>query len=217
MPLSLSPHVHACFDNGIVVLLDVRANRYFGLPPAVVGADGTRVGGLPAGRSALTEEGVALLRQREAVVETDAPRSDGDKIASVRTGAALTERPLIAPADAALFMAACALADIAVRRGALHQTLSAIARAKARPAEGRDAVERASVFSRLRIWYPHARVCLFDSLALARFLAWRGCAFELIFAVRSRPFAAHCWIESSGAALNDFYDTHAAFTPILRI
>jgi len=216
MALSLSPHVHACFDNGVVVLLDLQANRYFALPPGVLCAGGTPIGGLPAGKSKLSAAGVALLRQRAAVVETERSRADPNEAASVRVGATLIERPTVSRADLMTFMAACVLADLAVRRGALHSVVSAIKRAKDNAAP-KSAIERASVFSRLRIWYPHARVCLFDSLALARFLAWGGSAFDLVFAVRSRPFAAHCWIESDGAALNDFYDTHAAFTPILRV
>jgi hypothetical protein len=216
MALSLSPHVHSCCDNGVVVLLDLRANRYFALPPAAISATGAAIGGLPPGKSNLTDAGVALLRRQSALLETDAPRAQPDELARVRTGAALMDRPDVSRTDALLFAAACTLADIEVRRGALEGSVAAIQRAKANSTSHR-AVERAGVFSRLRIWYPHARVCLFDSLALARFLAWRGCAFDLVFAVRSRPFAAHCWIESEGAALNDFYDTHAAFTPILRV
>lgn len=216
MPLSLSPDVHACSDNGVVVLLDLRANRYFALPPAVMLETGVAIGGLPAGRSRLSHEGVELLRARRAIVEAQTIRPDVQEAPSVREPAALNDRPLISRVDVASFAVACALADRAVRSGTLHASVNAISRAKARACAG-DAVDRASAFSRLRVWYPRARVCLFDSLALARFLAWSRCSFDLIFAVRSRPFAAHCWVEAGGRALNDFYDTHAAFTPILRI
>lgn len=216
MTLSLSPHVHACFDNGVVVLLDLRANRYFALPPGALSATGTPVGGLPRGRSRLSDDGMNLLQRQDALLETDIPRPEPDEAASVRTKAALTDRPKVSRTDPAKFAAACALADIAVRRGKLLSAVSAIQRAKT-TAPSDDAVARASAFSRLRVWYPHTRICLFDSLALARFLAWSGSGFDLVFAVRSRPFAAHCWIESGGAGLNDFYDTHAAFTPILRV
>jgi hypothetical protein len=216
MALSLSPHVHACFDNGVVILLDVRANRYFALPPAVLSTTGTEVGGLPIDKSNLTDQGVALLRGRGALIDGHRARGQADERAGLRVRAALIARPAISRTDTLVFAAACALADLAVRQGRLEACVAAIKRAKAK-AVSNNVIEPASVFSRLRIWYPHARVCLFDSLALARFLAWRGCAFDLVFAVRSGPFSAHCWIESEGAALNDFYDTHAAFTPILRV
>jgi hypothetical protein len=216
MALCLSPHVHACVDKGVVVLLDLRANRYFALPRAAFSSTGPSIGGLPAGACKLSDRGVTLLRHQSALLDTDVPRAHFDETANVRSSAPLLERPVISRTDILMFTAACAIADLAVRRGTLEASVTAIKRAKDKSASN-SAIERASIFSRLRIWYPHARVCLFDSLALARFLAWSGCAFQLVFAVRSRPFAAHCWIEASGAALNDFYDPHAAFTPILRI
>jgi len=216
MQLSLQPHVHACFDNGVVVLLDVRANRYFAIPPSLICQEGDPIGGLPAGHARLNADGVRLLRKQGAVVDSEQPRAEVQVTAGIRTRAELCERPAISAMDSLRFGLACAFADVAVRRGALDAVVTSIASAKKRVSK-RNAIMPASVFSRLRIWYPHARVCLFDSLALARFLAWNRCAFDLVFAVRSRPFAAHCWIESNGVALNDFYDTHAAFTPILRV
>jgi len=216
MQLSLQPHVHACFDNGVVVLLDVRANRYFAIPPSLICQHGERIGGLPAGHAHLSADGVRLLRGQGVVIDSEQPRAEVDVAAGIRTRAELDERPTISAVNSLRFGLACALADVAVRRGALHSAVTRIERARRKAFTG-DAIAIASVFSRLRIWYPHARVCLFDSLALARFLAWNRCAFDLVFAVRSRPFAAHCWIEANGVALNDFYDTHAAFTPILRV
>jgi hypothetical protein len=216
MPLNLAPHIHACCDKGVVVLLDLRANRYLALPDAAVSLTGTPIGGLPSAANALTGAGVALLRRQGALVETCIVRPAFDEKPSIRDKIQLDTRPRITANSVLGFTMACLEADSAVRAGKLQGAIASTLRKKETPREG-DAVLKASVFARLRPWYPHARICLFDSLALAHFLARHGCRFELVFAVRARPFAAHCWVESAGRALNDFYDTHAAFTPIMRV
>jgi hypothetical protein len=50
-----------------------------------------------------------------------------------------------------------------------------------------------------------------------RFLAMSGVSAEWIFAVRSNPFEAHCWVQSGSVVLNDVIDEVRAYTPIMRV
>lgn len=74
-----------------------------------------------------------------------------------------------------------------------------------------------SKFAAARIWAPAAYVCLFDSLALSRFLIGRGVRSDLVVGVRSRPFSAHCWVEVDGAILDDGGEDCHSFAEIARV
>lgn len=83
--------------------------------------------------------------------------------------------------------------------------------------EAKVARGEAAIFERSRRIVPIARNCLLDSLALDGWLAHRGFGSHLIFGVASRPFAAHCWLQTGDAILNDSYDNVSRFTPILAL
>jgi hypothetical protein len=106
-----------------------------------------------------------------------------------------------------------------VRRGALSEAFGVLSGRKR--ALGAGSLERAAVvhakFARARIWVPRAYVCLFDSLCLMRFLLACGVAAELVFGVRGRPFAAHCWVESEGVILDDGGEACRSFVEIARL
>ena len=74
----------------------------------------------------------------------------------------------------------------------------------------------AQAFERLSLWVTRHDQCLVRSLALARYLACRDIAVDLVFAVRLHPFQAHCWIERGEWLVNDRADTIRHFTPIRR-
>jgi len=59
--------------------------------------------------------------------------------------------------------------------------------------------------------------CLFDSLALLLFLRQLGVYPHWIFAVRTGPFAAHCWLQSGHVVLNDTVDNVRSYTPIMSV
>jgi len=59
--------------------------------------------------------------------------------------------------------------------------------------------------------------CLFDSLALLLFLRQLGVYPHWIFAVRTGPFAAHCWLQSGHIVLNDTVDNVRSYTPIMSV
>jgi hypothetical protein len=59
--------------------------------------------------------------------------------------------------------------------------------------------------------------CLWRSLGLARGLAARGTAVDLVLGVRTGPFHAHSWVEHGGMLLNEHLEAARAYTPILRL
>jgi hypothetical protein len=59
--------------------------------------------------------------------------------------------------------------------------------------------------------------CLLDSLTLIRFLARRRMFPAWVIGVRTRPFAAHSWVQSAGLVLNDVHEHVRSYTPILVV
>ncbi len=73
------------------------------------------------------------------------------------------------------------------------------------------------MIARFRNWrplYPRDTSCLFDALALGRYLWSAGVRSELVYAVRGGPFAAHAWLEIGGVIVNDDPEYCAGFTPM---
>lgn len=66
----------------------------------------------------------------------------------------------------------------------------------------------------MRLVLPTPRRCLPACIVTATFLRMLGHHVEIIFGVRSHPFAAHCWIEIGGVVLDDDLDRVRAYRPI---
>ena len=90
--------------------------------------------------------------------------------------------------------------------------------------EGRSALDESAARNHVALFY-EARpflfssrsACLFDSLALLLFLRQLGVYPHWIFAVRTGPFAAHCWLQSGHVVLNDTVDNVRSYTPIMSV
>jgi len=65
-----------------------------------------------------------------------------------------------------------------------------------------------------RIILPTPMRCLPRSIIMSLFLRRRGIHSEIVFGVRSHPFAAHCWVEAGGALIDDDPDRVGAYHPI---
>ncbi len=79
-----------------------------------------------------------------------------------------------------------------------------------------SAAELIAQYRRWRPLYPRSISCLFDSLALGRFLLLAGIHSDLVFGVRGGPFAAHAWLEKGGSIINDELDYCAGFVSMHR-
>ncbi len=121
------------------------------------------------------------------------------------------------------FLLACTIADRRLRNHTFESTIQA-ARAR-RTRNARDAIPfditRAqwlvSVFESLRLWYPRAYLCMFDSLALLEFMALHKLYPLWTFGVSSDPFQAHCWIQAGNIAINDSLSRISYYTPIMSV
>jgi hypothetical protein len=105
-----------------------------------------------------------------------------------------------------------------LRSKALEQILSELkGRRKkvAKPASAADTAALAWRFRIARALVPIAPSCLQDSIALGIWLARRSACPTIVFGVKLDPFAAHCWVQTDEAILNDAPDTVAPFAPVL--
>ncbi|WP_372784839.1 lasso peptide biosynthesis B2 protein [Phenylobacterium sp.] len=69
-------------------------------------------------------------------------------------------------------------------------------------------------FRRAAIWLPAPRKCLMRSFVLLRFLQRSGLDADWVIAVRTWPFAAHCWLQAGDVVLDEVPDRALAFRPI---
>lgn len=190
--LDLPRRVHACIAGDWLVFLDLTQDRYFAVSAS---------------------ESFANVQATVRNKCQSTPRSLG----SLRDG--WVSRVLRFAPDMVLVGEACLWAHAIVSRRRLDRAFDWIEAHKhtlgSPPARAlANAYDR---FERLRAWVPHRYVCLFNSLALIRFLTRRGFESSLVFGVRGMPFAAHCWIEAQGAILDPGEEDCAAFQEIARV
>jgi hypothetical protein len=188
----LKPHVRACREADWIVFLDLRGNSYSAIAAAGVELPNAQVIGAPA-------KTMAQLERRKLVVPTDS------------TNATPGPRPWVR------FLSACLWARNVVTRGALARAAADLASLKWRCVDEVDVQTEVRKYVRLRPWFPGAHACLFDSLALSRFMMEAGQSVDWVVGVKARPFAAHSWVEHGGDILNDDRETCAPFTEILRV
>lgn len=209
--LRLAPGVHVARFGERFVVLDRRTDDYSCL----------------AGPAAVALEGL-LGEGREAAAL--APLIDAGLLVRGHGGApaALPPRPLrtfeaeaaVAPSRRAVAAALVALAatSLELRWRRFDRICARLERQPAGGApDSASLAVRLAAFAAARRWYPRAPMCLFDGLALARFLRGEGIAVQLVFGVRLDPFGAHCWVEYRGRLLRDRLETVHAFAPIMAI
>lgn len=209
---TLTPNVRACVDQSVVVFLDLRNDRYLSVdlkraPPIL----GVCEGASPNAAASLVARGLIEVM----------PKSSRDGQGGVGLTASADPNHFrncrVSLADVVIMFDACLRASITVRAQRLNRAFRAYARRKRVDSRAKTELsELVGRFERIRPWYPRARVCLFDSLALMNFLLAFGHKPEIVMGVRATPFAAHCWVESDGGCLNDAAETCQSYTPIAR-
>lgn len=107
-----------------------------------------------------------------------------------------------ARAGALAFWRACLWARAILKRRRLEAAAQLLSQ-RDEAADGARLDGAIARFQSLRPLYPRAASCLFDSLALGRFLLSGGITCELVFGVRGQPFAAHAWLQRDGRIVND--------------
>jgi hypothetical protein len=233
---SLAKHVFVCRNEGYIVVLDVRADRYVTLDAKRTAVLAPFLTGWPASESdsganaGPTLEAVA----RQLLVEGWLLEGPSGKDATpVSVLAPDTEiqgdldggRPRIDCRAVFRFCVASVRSRLLMRAWPFARVLRRVALRKAgaatragQPVDMERARQLMDVFWYLRAFlFSHREECLRDSLAVLEFLAAYGIFPDWVFGVRARPFAAHCWVQYQGTAFNDTAEHAGSFTPIMVV
>jgi hypothetical protein len=236
---ALANHVFVCLQDEHVVFLDVHQDRYFALEAAKTRGLAECVRGWPTlSREDTTHEAgnaeaevVALLARRGLLTEDTRAAQDAmpprlesptdEIVADDFAGEpSHTARSLV------VFIIACLSARITLQVMSFERLIARARRRRARAlarndSQGfdRERAQRAiATFAALRPFFFTAKdACLFEALALTRFLAPFGFYPQWVFGVQARPFAAHCWLQHEGIVLNDTVEHVSRYSPIMVV
>jgi Transglutaminase-like superfamily len=233
----LSRHAFACMAGRYYVFLDLLRDLYFSVPredldelaPWIHGVSLASRTALPTG-TRLSAAATALAAELVAAgVLKEGPPEEGflARLAPTPLSDLASARGSLDPAGRRrrLFMdvaASMAYARWALRSTAMYSIVETIGeRKRAPPAAGtkewRRAAELTQVFLHYRPLFPWDYRCLFDSLALIRFLSRFNLYADWVFGVQDDPFSAHCWVQAGAQVLNDDLEHVRSYTPIMTI
>jgi len=209
--LRLSAGVHAAAVGEDLVFLDERADRYL----CVVGA--RALGLLSAEDCPAEAESLAALGAA-GLIEAGAP------LAPIGVDWPLPERDLRASGAEVrkgdMAQALWCLADAARHyRGRSFEAILQLGRTRPERARN-DPSELSALAARFQAWAPFApgtSKCLLRAFMLLRLLRREGFDARWVFAVRTWPFAAHCWLQLDDLALDGEVERLAAYVPILVV
>jgi hypothetical protein len=133
-------------------------------------------------------------------------------------------RPAVRAVDVARFLLASAITALTMRLLPIRAVITGLAKRK-RAAVGSSVTADTAVarrateaFIRLRpLLFGAQDACLYDSLALTRFLSYYGQYPTCVIGVQTSPFAAHCWVQEGAFVFNDDPENVRRFTPILAV
>jgi hypothetical protein len=130
-------------------------------------------------------------------------------------------RPRVTFTDIVRFLLASAITAVALRALPIRRVIAGVAKRKAAGKSGVDvqvARRATEAFVRLRpLLFGAQDACLYDSLALARFLSYYGQYPNCVIGVQTGPFGAHCWVQDGSYVFNDAPENVRRFTPILAV
>lgn len=243
----LAPHVYTCVTDDHVILLDLQRDKYLGVDREQMSALAAHVKGWPvsdltAGNGADASAGgetrpsnaradAVLARMLAAgMLTTDtAIGKEAKPLVIERTEAALVEaeletQPGVAFVHVVRFLRASLLTALAMRWRSIEAVVASTEARKARGiARGAsmdlDAARAAvGAFIRLRpLLFGAQDACLFDSLALVRYLSYFRLFPLCVIGVQTAPFGAHCWVQEGALVFNDAPEHVRRFTPILAV
>jgi hypothetical protein len=209
------PHASCCLASEKLFLLDLRQDRYFGVPPTIACE---MLAWLERGFSCGPPEPVSALLTRAGILRRGDEQPTNALKERIAIPAALDD-PLsraISPLPRAGQSIAIMTTWMRLRTLSLHHILEVRRNRGPLPTRGHEnaLASLAAGYEAGRSFTPITRNCLLDSLALDRLLARRGLGATLVFGVCPTPFSAHCWLQTPDAVLNDTFDHVSRFTPI---
>lgn len=237
----LPSHVRACSTATGTVLLDLRRNRYFGVGHKETTVLRSLAGNWdsPAMTAASFASDAESLPLQDAVriadklvqaglLSKDAPEPAAFTPTRVDLQSLLTSvgheidrKPPIRWHHIVAFLRACTWARRSVRSRTLYLVAEDIGKEKNAAAAAFDAdraIELVGIFRRLR---PHTFAardqCLFHALALVKFLASYQVYPTWVIGVRTKPWAAHSWVQQGTLLLDSNPEEVCEYTAILAI
>jgi hypothetical protein len=214
----LLPHATICVASDRLVLLDRRQDRYFMVPEGISGSVIAWLTG-EASRTA-PDALVNLLKIGEALQPGDPQPSNAERF-EISVPETLAAGMAHSGIDRSSHLPAIIILVLCTWLGLRSRGFDHMLRRRGRQsfhgtsATGAAAFARIAAYDRARRYVPVARNCLLDSLAQYRWLARNGIGCRLVFGVTGAPFAAHCWLQTDEAILNDTYEHVSRFTPIM--
>jgi hypothetical protein len=226
-----------------VVFLDVRLDRYYTLHAAQTRALADLVRGWPIHRAAneqitgsadeASAAALAPLIERGLLTEAEHSGKEATPIqldtpSEELTAEAYEGEPHVDALALFRFLKAAGSASFSLRHRRFNDVIDK-ARERRRIWERRRGVAQLALhhtrahqlvatFAWLRPFFFTAKdACLFEGLALGKFLASYGVHPRWVFGVQTRPFAAHCWLQQDGVVLNDAVEYVSRYTPIMMV
>ena len=219
--MRLGEEIHLAILGSEAVILDLKRDRYTGLNPRLTAAI---IRALTSDDLIEDDPAIVALSKRGFIVDhvssqderPTLPRHASNSIwPSIRHG--LGWNP---PAQATETLNALGLVQASLHFRHLFKTINWLRREKSaahgKP-NGRSSAEILDRFHAVRPWFPYRPICRLDATALCLLLWRHGYPADLVFGVRVRPFAAHCWVQHQDSVLFDTADMTATYTPIMAV
>lgn len=238
----LAPHVYPCVTDDHVVLLDLQRDKYVGVAREQMASLAARVKGWPLGSlrvpdsappaddirtpNARADNVVGKMLAAGMLTTDPAVGKEATPVEMPRAEIALIEedlesRPAVTSTHVIRFLRACALTSLSMKLRSMEAVIADVEHRRAAAGAACDLdVARTAVaaFIRLRpLLFRAQDACLFDSLALMRYLSYYGVFPTCVLGVQTGPFAAHCWVQYQGIVFNDAPEYVRRFTPILAV
>ena len=215
MPYRLRNELAFCLCGERIVLMDLDADRYFGLSRRHERLFRRIV---VEGDAALAEEEGEALIAAGLLTRSDAPFTSFPQPITPTPLELFGGMPRPRARDVAEACAAQLWARFRVRRLGPGLLLRNLERRRPRfriQAEAEAETGRiVSAFATSEMVLSRADRCLPRSIAMLAVCYRRGVDASLVFGVRADPFAAHCWVQRAGIVLTGDLDEVRMFTPI---
>jgi hypothetical protein len=235
----IAEHVYVSVGKG-AVFLDVRRDLYFEVEATQIRNFGAVVVGWPIHNNGSAAQATIAVTEvcemvnsliTEGLLTRDP--AHGKRVTEIRL--ACPKRPIIADSDLqapvvirfrhiANFLRAYLMTLLTLRLISLSCALERLTAISARqgfkptPSNLDEARELVSIFKRLRLLtYTAKSKCLFDSIAMLRFLSAYKIFPTLVIGVQTSPFLAHCWLQEGDIAFNCEPTDTENYSPILTI
>ena len=234
----LNRHVFICQGQTHTILLDLRKDRYLAVteeqaevlcrfvPDWPVSTRKKSANGPQANATALlvrmTQAGILTTSQPDGKTASPIaiPTATSTFVGEyhdtpARIGAARLRKFIVSVAEAGGRLRMGGLESTVRRLQTRRSEVSNRMRTSAPLAAMRDATD---AFEFLRpLFLTQKDGCLLNSVALVEFLSHEELHPLLVIGVRTRPFAAHCWVQEGPVVLNDLPEQIRKFVPILAV